>query len=457
MKQQTIGSIAKLAEGKLLNPEKADMPIGRLSTDTRTLAPGDIYIPIIGERWDGHDFINEAFEKGAAACFLAEDHPAQPEGTYIEVEDTLKAMQTAARNYRKEVDPKVFAITGSNGKTTTKDILYSLFKEKYAAKKTVGNLNNHIGVPKTLLDLDEDTEYAIVEMGMDDFGEISELVTLALPDVAIITNVGDVHLEQLKTRENVAKAKLEILENMDSDKLFLYNYDDAILRKEVQSREIIPQVVTFGQDPESDVVLSLVRSDEQGTTFTLNGEPYHVNLLGAYQMYNAAAAIIVAKRFGLSEDEIKRGLMVEATGMRTEMLHLAGFDILVDCYKSNPQSLTEAIHTAQFLTGYRRKIAILGDMLELGKDEKAIHYECGKELSPDVFDYVLFYGPLSRYMILGAKENFPEGRLFHFEDKPTLVDQAKYLIVRNSLVVVKASRALRLEEVVESIKPIRVN
>lgn len=455
MKNQTLESIARFAHAKLSHEDQANLPVRSISIDTRTISKGDIYLPIIGEKWDGHNFIEEAFEKGAIASFIAKDHEIKTEGIYLVVDDTLETLQTCAHNYRMSLDIKVIAITGSNGKTTTKDVIYSLLKEKYKTKKTIGNLNNHIGVPRTLLDLDEDTEIALVEMGMDDFNYISKLVEIAVPDISIITNIGDVHLEKLKTKENIAKAKLEILQGMDEEGIFIYNYDDFVLRKEVKAMEIVPKVVNLGMDEEADHRLKLIKSNQEGTTFILDQEEYKTNLLGSYQMYNASIAILLAKYFGLTKEQIEKGLEVtDLTSMRAQLLNFNGFDLLVDCYKSNPQSLIEAFATANLLSGYRRKIAILGDMLELGKDEVKFHYDAGYSLDPNQFDYVLFYGPLSKHMMAGALNHYPSDRLFHFHDKADLVDKAKYLIVKNTLVLLKASRALRLEEVVENLMTI---
>ncbi|MDY3052851.1 MAG: UDP-N-acetylmuramoyl-tripeptide--D-alanyl-D-alanine ligase [Ndongobacter sp.] len=455
MKKQTLGSIARFAGATLTHPEKADQPIRGISTDTRTIREGDIYIPLIGARLDGHRFMDAAFEKGAAASFVDAHHETDGEHCFLRVEDTMNAFHQLAREYRASLSTKIIGITGSNGKTTTKDILNSVLSEHYRTKKTIGNLNNQIGVPRTLVDLDEDTEIGVLELGMDHFGEIARLAELSKPDIGVITNVGDVHLEFLGTRENVAQAKLEILEQMDESGIFLYNGDDPVLRRAVEARTIRPRVLTYGTQGDVDYRIEPLRSNASGNTFLLNGTRWHVNLIGSYQVYNAAVGVIVGELLGLSEDEIRRGLHVEdPTAMRSELVHCDGFDLFIDCYKSNPQSLNEAIETTKLLAGYRKKIAILGDMLELGEREHELHRECGRRLTPKDFDYVLFYGDLARDMMEGALETMPADRVFHFSSKPDLVDKAKYLISPSTLVLVKASRGLRLEEVVESIRPI---
>ncbi len=454
MKHQTLGQIAGYAHAELSPADAKDEAVRAISIDTRTIDVGDVYMPIIGERLDGHQFIDQAFEKGAVASFLDAAHgPAPKDGhRYLVVDDTNAAFTRLAANYRNGLDVKVVGITGSNGKTTTKDILHSVLSEHFRTIKTTGNLNNQIGVPRTLLQIHEDTEIAVVEMGMSARGEISDLTAIVRPDVAVITNVGDVHLEQLGSRENIAQAKLEILESMDEQGLFLYNYDNDVLRQAVAERSIRPRTVSFGAQPGADVHLELIRSTPAGTVFSVDGAPFTINLLGAYQMYNAAVAVLVARHFGMTDEEIRNGLEVrDQTHWRAELQHFKGFDILVDVYKSNPPSLREALQTAALFHGYHRKIAILGDMLELGPKEKELHRQAGAAIDPLVFDDVLFYGPLSASMMEGAMQHFDPSHLRHFDSKPDLVDYAKYLIRPNTLVLIKGSRAMRLEEVVESL------
>lgn len=458
MKVQSLGRIASLAGGELIEDFDPSLEVQSVSIDTRTINPGDLYVPIIGENLDGHDFMEEAFAKGAVASLVDKDHLDhfnKLNKPLILVEDSLVGLQTMAKNYRDELDLTLVGITGSNGKTTTKDIVYSVLEQKLRAQKTIGNLNNEIGLPRTLLSLEEDTQVAILEMGMEKFGDISLLVQLARPQIAAITNIGYSHLHIVKTRENVAKAKLEILEQMTSNDLFIYNYDDEILRAELAKLDVLPRVVTFGTDPEADHVLSLLTSNASGNRFIMDAKEWNINLLGHFQMYNAAVAIIIGKELGLSDEEIQRGLFVEdQTKMRSELIHLEGFDILNDAYKSNPQALQEALTTVSMLSGYKRKIAILGDMLELGEDEIELHREAGSKINPNDIDYVLCFGDLSTYIIDGAIENFPPSRLFHFTSKLDLIDKAKYLIEKNSLVLVKASRAMKLEEVIEAIQAV---
>ena len=456
MKNRTLGQIADYAQARLTRPDLADQKALGVSIDTRTIEEGEIFLPLIGEKLDGHQFVDQAFDKGALASFFDQNHEL-PDNIhpFLIVDDTEKAFRRLAHHYRDSLKTQVIGVTGSNGKTTTKDILYSVLRQRFRTHKTIGNFNNEIGVPRTILDLEEETEYAIIEMGMSALGEISMLSKLARPHIAVITNVGQAHLQELGSRENIARAKMEITENLGPEDIFIYNRDSDVLQKEVEARALPCRTISFGESEGADFRLELFSSNAGGSRFFVNGKEWQINLLGSYQMYNAVVGIIVGQLLGLTDEQIERGLHVEdTTKMRTELVNCRGFDILVDCYNSSPQSLREAFKTAGLLNGYRKKIAILGDMKELGEREKAIHYQLGQEIDPSVFSDLIFYGPLAKYMMDGAEKNFSKNRLFWFSSKSDLVNEMKNLIEPNSLVLVKASRMMRLEEVVESIETI---
>ncbi|NLW52060.1 MAG: UDP-N-acetylmuramoyl-tripeptide--D-alanyl-D-alanine ligase [Tissierellia bacterium] len=455
----TLGQIAELSGGQLNNDEFSDIIIDVVSIDTRTLNSGEMYMPIIGEKLDGHLFIKQAFDKGAAAVFsekgrasLFEDKPI------VYVENSNEAFARLATNYRnslKNVD--IIGITGSNGKTSTKDLIALVFSKSMKIAKTIGNLNNEIGVPRTLLRLSKETELGVVEMGTDGFGQIDYLSRMVKPNIAILTNVGDAHLHILKSKDLIAREKLDIVNGLSDDGYFIYNYDDEYIKAAVNEREIKQKTITFGQDKDSDYVIEVVNNTNNGSTFKLNGEEFRTSKVGLHQVYNATCAIIVAKIYGLDKNVVKRQLEINETSeMRSELISCQGFDILNDSYKSNPQSLLSALDTLDILSGYKRKIAILGDMLELGDNEELLHREIGREIDPSKVDYLLLTGPLSKFIAEEAEKRFPFGHVFYAESKDILLDKAKYLIQKNSLVLVKASRSIRLEEIVEALEKINV-
>ncbi|MDU3198918.1 MAG: UDP-N-acetylmuramoyl-tripeptide--D-alanyl-D-alanine ligase [Anaerococcus hydrogenalis] len=459
MIERCLDHIAKMVDGEISDPKYSHIKINGVSIDSRTIKKDSLYIPIVGEKFDGRIFIEECQNAGAPAFLIDKNYkiPKSINIPYIKVEDTQKALRDLARAYRQELDIKIIAITGSNGKTTSKNIIHSVLSEKYKVEKTHGNLNNEIGVPLTILDFSEDTDIGVVEMGTDDFGEISVLTNIALPDMAMITNIGDAHLLKLKSREGIAKAKLEILEGLKNDGKFLYNGDDEILKKVLPSYDIKQETISFGIGENVDFKVVPKEHTNTSTNFSYKDEIYSVPLLGSHQVYNGALAVLIGKIFDLSFDEINKGLSKSSNNAnRNELVERNGFDILDDAYKSNPQSLKQGLELAGFLDGYLNKIVVLGDMLELGDDELNLHYKSGLDIDPKKINYCLFFGPLSKQMYKASLENFPKERSFYFDNKDDLIDKLKLLITKYSLVFVKGSRGIHMEEVIEAIYDFRV-
>lgn len=459
MIERCLDHIAKMVDGEISDPKYSHIKIKGVSIDSRTIKKDSLYIPIVGEKFDGRIFIEECQNAGAPAFLIDKNYkiPKSINIPYIKVEDTQKALRDLARAYRQELDIKIIAITGSNGKTTSKNIIHSVLSEKYKVEKTHGNLNNEIGVPLTILDFCEETDIGVVEMGTDDFGEISVLTNIALPDMAMITNIGDAHLLKLKSREGIAKAKLEILEGLKDDGRFLYNGDDEILKKVLPSYDIKQKTISFGIGENVDFKVVPKEHTNTSTNFSYKDEIYSVPLLGSHQVYNGALAVLIGKIFDLSFDEINKGLSKSSNNAnRNELVERNGFDILDDAYKSNPQSLKQGLELAGFLDGYSNKIVVLGDMLELGDDELNLHYKSGLDIDPKKINYCLFFGPLSKQMYKASLENFPKERSFYFDNKDDLIDKLKLLITKYSLVFVKGSRGVHMEEVIEAIYDFRV-
>ncbi|GFN35521.1 UDP-N-acetylmuramoyl-tripeptide--D-alanyl-D-alanine ligase [Tepidimicrobium xylanilyticum] len=457
MIKRSLKEIELMVEGTGLKEEFKNLYIHGVSTDSRTITKNQLFIPLVGENFNGHDFIEKAIEKGAVASLWNKSEPLPSlDFPLILVEDTLKTLQKLAKEYRKQLDIKVVGITGSNGKTSTKDILASILSTKYKTKKTMGNFNNHIGTPLTLLNLDEDTEIAVVEMGTDKFGEISLLTSLAKPDVAIITNIGEAHLEDLKTKENIARAKLEILEGLSERGLFIYFGDDPTLKKVIKDVNIKQKILTFGEEEHNDYRCKLIKTDKSGISFKLTepkDEDFFLPMLGKHNMYNATAAITVARYFDIPYDLIREGFYhVEKTSMRNELVLAQGFTILNDSYKSNPSSLLAALDTLYDMEGYSQKIAVLGDMLGLGEDEIEMHEEVGKKIDPNKIDYLFTIGPFAKYIAKNAKMRFGKDRVITCNEKLELIEKLKKVLKPNSIILVKASRPLELEEVVDRLK-----
>lgn len=457
MIRKNLGEIQLMAKGSGLKEEYENIFIEGVSTDTRTIRENQLFVPLIGEFFNGHDFINKAVENGAVASLWARDIPLPDiDFPFILVNDTLLGLQQLARSYREGLDTQVIGITGSNGKTTIKDILDSLLGSKYKTQKTLGNLNNHIGLPLTILDLEEDTEMAVIEMGTGDFGEMELLSSIAQPDIAMISNIGDAHLEWFITLENVAIEKLDIINHLNPQGLFVYFADDDLLREKVEELEIKQKILKYGQDRDSDYSYELVSLEEDGLYFKLKSpieEEYFLPILGKHNMDNASGAILIARYLGIPLENIQESLnKVAHTPSRNELIEAKGFYILNDSYKSNPNSLRAALDTLYNLKRFKQKILVLGDMQGLGEREIEIHAEMGGEIDPKEIDYLVTIGPLSRALAQAARDNFPENQVFSCHTNDEVMEILKEIIKPDGIVLVKASRAFELEDLVESLE-----
>ncbi|MFD0692750.1 UDP-N-acetylmuramoyl-tripeptide--D-alanyl-D-alanine ligase [Paenibacillus sp. GCM10027628] len=437
----------------------ADLQITGVSTDTRTIQPGSLFVPLIGEHFDGHAYAAEAYSKGAAAALWQDDRPNPPEGMpIIRVKDTLVALQQLARSYRKQLPVRIVGITGSNGKTTTKDLVAAVLGSTYHVHKTKGNLNNHIGLPLTLLQLEETTQYAVVEMGMSGRGEIELLSELAEPEAAIITMIGEAHMLQLGSREEIARAKAEILSGMPSGGLFVYNGDEPLIEQALSERRLPAELsrIRFGNGTINDIHPTAIRMDAEGAYFTINSRGYpelYIPLLGTHNVINALAAIAIGEAFGVSPQNIAAGLRtLQMTSMRIEKLTAAsGLTVLNDAYNASPASMRAAIALTEQLSGFGRKFVVLGDMLELGLQEEQFHREIGAMLSPERVDYVFTFGRLGRLIAEEAAKSFPQAQVRAYYDKEELTAELADLARGDDLVLVKGSRGMRLEHVVHAL------
>ncbi|WP_144461190.1 UDP-N-acetylmuramoyl-tripeptide--D-alanyl-D-alanine ligase [Siminovitchia fortis] len=456
MIQRTIGQIANMI--KIENDVKKyfDVLVKGVSIDSRKISPGNLFIPFKGEQTDGHKYAEKALDQGAAAVFWQEDVPNPPtNGPVLIVKDTLLALQELAKAYRDELSVKVVGITGSNGKTTTKDITAAVLGETYRVQKTEGNFNNHIGLPLTLLALEETTEIAILEMGMSSKGEISLLTKMARPDAAIITNIGEAHLLDLGSRKEIAAAKFEITEGLAPDGLFVFPGNEPLLQEKVASLKNV-RLATFGDSPGNDAYPHELTLEERGSTFTASifpKKPLFLPIAGKHNVMNTLAALLVAKEFSVPVSDVESGLnSVKLSTMRMEWRKgIKGTTILNDSYNSSPTALRAVIEMLESMDGSKEKIAVLGDMLELGDKEKEYHEQIGEEIDPAKIKYVYTYGDLGKWIARGAEKNFPAGYVLSFRDQDELVHSLKEKLSGGELIVVKASRGMKMEKVVEAL------
>ncbi|WP_436855779.1 UDP-N-acetylmuramoyl-tripeptide--D-alanyl-D-alanine ligase [Staphylococcus caeli] len=431
--------------------EYMDHGIKGVSIDSREINNQNLFIPFKGEHVDGHKYVAQALKDGAGAAFYQKGVPLDEavSGPIIWVDDTLTALQQLAQAYLAFVNPQVVAVTGSNGKTTTKDMIESVLKPQFKVKKTQGNYNNEIGLPLTILELDIDTEISILEMGMSGFHEIELLSNLAQPDIAIITNIGESHMQDLGSREGIAKAKSEITIGLKKGGLFIYDGDEPLLEPHVNGLHDV-DLVSIGKHNDNTLVATIDTIADEGISFYINGkERYELPILGEHNMKNATIAIAVGKRLNLAYETIFENLRhVTLTGMRMEQHHTHDNQLVInDAYNASPTSMKAAIDTLAGMQG--RKILVLGDVLELGPDSQAMHESVGQYLADKGIEVLFTYGEESKYISETGKNFVKQAN--HFEDKDALINTLKSDLLPEDKILIKGSRGMKLEDVVKAL------
>ena len=410
MKNMTLGNIAKACGGTYVGSEaERSIEIKGAVTDSRQVEEGYLFIPIKGARVDGHDFIPQVIGQGAAAVLSEKELPDCPK-PYILVKSSEQALKDIAEFYREQLTIPIVGITGSVGKTSTKEMIASVLSRKFRVLKTAGNFNNEIGLPLTLLRIREEHEAAVVEMGISDFGEMHRLAKMAKPDICVMTNIGICHLENLKTRDGILKAKSEIFDFLKPDAHIVLNGADGKLSTIGAVRDIAPVFYAMEGENEKenvDITASGIQNlGLKGMTTEIHTSKgsfaVHIPIPGRHNIYNAMAAAGVGLALGMALDEIKAGIeTVETIGGRTNLLDVDGMVVIDDCYNANPVSMQASIDVLK--NGLGRKIAVLGDMGELGEKEKQLHYEVGQYVSESQIDTLFCAGTLSEEMAKGAK------------------------------------------------------
>ena len=426
-------------------------PIGLVTTDSREVCPGCIFVAFPGERFDGHDFAAKALEEGAAYVVL--NHPVEgvPAERAVISPDSYHAMMVMGANYRSQFHPKVVGVTGSVGKTTTKQMTYAAIAGFGNTIKTEGNQNNELGLPRTMFRIGKETQYAVVEMGMSHAGEIERLSKCARPDVGIITCIGVSHIGNLGSQENICKAKLEICAGLPEGAPLVLNGDDPFLRKAVLPDHVRPVWFSLG-DENADVCALSIQQDEKGMSFVLEDHEegtffVKIPAMGRHNVANALAAYCAATRLGLDARRVIAGLAdFEQTGMRQKVVHARGVDVIEDCYNANPDSMKAAL--AMFREyPCKRRFALLGDMLELGDISRAAHEEVGRQAVENKVDYLVTYGEQAkRIAVVAAAKGLPT---LHADTYAQAAETLLNKMQPGDALLVKASRGMALEKVLE--------
>lgn len=425
-----------------------DAEFDSVCIDTRKITDGCLFICIKGERFDAHQFANEALSLGAAAVMIHSD--IQPNGAYIKVDDTSNAMLRLSGFYRSMFDIPVVGLTGSVGKTTTKEFTHLVVSAKYKAIKTQGNLNNEIGVPQMLFQLDKSVEAAVIEMGMNHFGEISRLVNEVKPTVGLITNIGVSHIENLGSREGILKAKLELCEGLKEDAPLILNGDNDMLQTVKDEHH---KVVFFGING-GDFKASNIEETENSTSFDIEyyGKTQHIVIptIGIHNVYNALAAFAVGYFLDVQPQAAADALAnYVPAGMRQKVVDANGITSIEDCYNASPDSMRAALKTLGTVKG-NKKIAVLADMLELGDYSKTAHSEVGRAVAENKIEYLFAYGNDAKYYVEAAKQNGVQNALL-FDDKEKLSQTLLQTASVGDAVLFKGSRGMKLEDVINTV------
>ena len=449
MKELTLKELAQWCGGETI-PADAVGTITGMQHDSRKVRIGELFVALPGERVDGHDYVEQARKAGAVAALVS--RKVESSLPQILVEDTLKAYGDIAREYRNRSGVNVVAITGSVGKTTTKEMISCVLSGKYRVSKTQGNHNNNLGLPITVMEMPADTQMAVLELGMNHFGEMTYLTSIARPNVVVITNIGTMHIEHLGTREGILKAKLEIMQGIQEDGVAVFNGDELLLWN---LREGSHRRIYFGiENDQCDIVAEEIRQIDGGVYFTVRGLGQRFQIFvpqeGRHMVYNALAAVAVGLLSGVSPESIQYQLgLFHNAGMRQNIFEENGFVIIEDCYNAGPESMEAALRVLGDHKTEGRRIAVLGDMLELGSRAMAEHYRVGR-LAANAADLVLAYGEHSERIVTGAITGGIHTKCaMHFEDREEMASTLRRMARKGDVLLFKGSRGMHMEQVLK--------
>lgn len=428
--------------------------IAGITTDSRKIQKDEMFIALKGEKFDGHEYAEAAVKSGAAVVMshqkLNVDIP------YLLVEDTLKALHNLAKYYKSKFNIPFIAVTGSSGKTTTKDMIASVLSEKYNVLKTEGNFNNAIGLPLTLFRLEKWHEICILEMGMNSLGEIEVLADIVRPDAGVISNVGTAHIEKLQSRENILKAKTEMFTYFNSDNTAVINGDNDMLQK-LENKQY--KIIRYGLEEYNHCrAVDIIEKGEAGIEFDVvyesKKEHYQIFLPGIHNVYNALSAICIAKMYGLSNYEINAGFeKFKPSKMRMEIFNgKLNTKIINDAYNANPDSMMAAINVLASMEAVGRRVCILGDMLELGDYVKEGHSQVGRFAAENNIDIILAVGKMAGEVIKGASLIGKNQQMYCYDNINDVINNLDGIIKSNDVILIKGSRCMYMENIVESLR-----
>jgi UDP-N-acetylmuramoyl-tripeptide--D-alanyl-D-alanine ligase len=453
MEPLPLKEVVRATKGDLDQEDAGELIVERISTDTRTLGQGDLYVPLRGENFDGHDFLRQALERGAGA-YLTEQEARIRNGRVvpsIRVPSTQGALLHLAYHYRSKFDIPVVGVTGSNGKTTTKDLLGHVLSEAGPTVFSEKSFNNFVGLPATIFRINGETRYAVLEMGTNSPGEIAQLASVAAPDIGIITNISYSHLEGLKDLDGVMKEKAALLKGLKGRALSVLNRDDPSF--ETLAGHAPGKVVTFGICHRSDFMAVNIDVGFEGLRFVVDGVKMKLPLLGVHNIYNALAVVACAVQLDIAPERIASAFKrFEGPPMRLKPIRKGSLLVINDTYNANPGSMESAIKTFSVLPAKGRKVVVLGDMLELGDQSRTLHRKVGEQLSCGDFDLVVGVGASAGDYLAGATERgIPREKTVSFQDTKRARTQLPGLLEPSDSILVKGSRRMGLDSVVKAV------
>ncbi len=454
MKEFSIKALARIIGAE---PTKyVEGSFASVGIDSRTIRPGDCFFAVRGDKFDGHDYVADAFGKGAVCAVVSNQAKTDefPGNSVLKVPDTVKALGCLAREYRRRMNFRVVAITGSVGKTTTRQIAYHVLSRHFRVCQAPKNFNNHIGLPLTLLSAGPEDEIVLAEVGTNHPGEIGSLTRIALPDVAVITNVHPAHLEGLGDLAAITEEKASIAEGLKPQGILIINadFDDLVNVCRAQGRSLI----TFGKSQAADIRAQNITYTGAGSSFTVEGSQVHMPLPGPGNLENAMAAWAICSQFGLTVDDFAQALEnLPPVDMRAELLQLGTLTVLNDCYNANPASMKNALEILTNIdsSAKRRRVFVCGDMAELGQHSPHLHAELGLQIALARVEILLVVGELARIAADAATRNADHDmRTECFEDVASLCNNVAKFVKENDIILVKGSRVAGLEIVVDRLK-----
>lgn len=454
MKHMTLREITAACGGTYFgDPESTAKEVSSVVIDSRKVTQDSLFVAIRGARVDGHTFIPQTIEAGAL-CALSEEPLGEVTFPYILVDSCTQALKDLAEHYRKSLDIKVVGISGSVGKTSTKEMIATVLSQKYNVLKTEGNFNNEIGVPLTIFNLREEHEIAVLEMGINHFGEMTRLAKMARPDICVITNIGVAHMELLGSRDGILKAKTEMFQYMNPDGTIIFNGDDDKLITYSPENGITPIYFGLGENS-SYRAEQIANNGLRGTnvTFVTPKSKFsaHISIPGEHMVHNALAGIAVGYALGMSDAEIKAGIeALKPLAGRNHLIETNTYTIIDDCYNANPISMKASIDVLS--KADTRTVAILGDMGELGAKEKEMHYDVGQHTATAGIHVLICIGTLSEELARGAKETGCNIQIYHYPDQEHFFAEMSSILEKNDTILVKASHAMAFEKIVKKLE-----